>query len=117
MTTRQVRQALLIFLAAGITAACSASRPVKYYVLDTGTPAARVPDSSPARFPDNGSWSAAFPLRTCIATTALFTEAGLFSLAPMSTSAGQNRRPDDPGYAHSLLAIDGSVSFCIRPAQ
>ncbi len=51
MTTRQVQQALLIILAAGITAACGASRPVKYYVLDTGTAAAPVPDSSPARFP------------------------------------------------------------------
>lgn len=49
MTTRQVQQALLIILAAGITAACGASRPVKYYVLDTGTTAA--PDSSPGRFP------------------------------------------------------------------
>ncbi|MGH8091894.1 MAG: ABC-type transport auxiliary lipoprotein family protein [Chthoniobacterales bacterium] len=48
MTTRQVQQALLIIVAAGMTAAC-ASRPVKYYVLDTG-PAA-VPESSPARFP------------------------------------------------------------------
>ena len=51
MTTRQVQQALLIILAAGITAACGASRPVKYYVLDTSTAAAPVPDSSPARFP------------------------------------------------------------------
>lgn len=51
MTTRQVRQALLIILAAGVTAACSASRPVKYYVLDTGSAAAPVPDSSPVRFP------------------------------------------------------------------
>jgi ABC-type uncharacterized transport system auxiliary subunit len=44
-----MQQALLIFLAAVFTAACGASRPVKYYVLDTGTPA--VPESSPARFP------------------------------------------------------------------
>lgn len=51
MTTRQVQQALLIILAAGITAACGASRPVKYYVLDTSTAATPVPDSSPARFP------------------------------------------------------------------
>ncbi len=49
MTTRQVRQALLIILAAGITAACGASRPVKYYALDTG--AAPAPESSAARFP------------------------------------------------------------------
>ncbi len=49
MTTRQVQQALLIILAAGITAACGASRPVKYYVLDTGASAA--PESSPGRFP------------------------------------------------------------------
>ncbi|HXU19883.1 MAG TPA: ABC-type transport auxiliary lipoprotein family protein [Verrucomicrobiae bacterium] len=49
MTTRQVQQALLIILASGITAACAASRPVKYYVLDTG-PAA-TPESSVARFP------------------------------------------------------------------
>jgi ABC-type uncharacterized transport system auxiliary subunit len=49
VTTRQVQQALLIFLAAGITAACGASRPVKYYVLDAGIPAA--PESTPARFP------------------------------------------------------------------
>lgn len=49
MTTRQVQQALLIILAAGITAACGASRPVKFYVLDTGAPAA--PESSPERFP------------------------------------------------------------------
>ena len=49
MTTRQVQQALLVILAAGITAACGASRPVKYYVLDTGAPV--VPDSSAARFP------------------------------------------------------------------
>lgn len=48
MTTRQVQQALLIILAAGITAAC-ASRPVKYYVLDTST--AATPEASPARFP------------------------------------------------------------------
>ncbi len=51
MTKRQVQQALLIILAAGVTAACGASRPVKYYVLDTGTSALPVPDSSPARFP------------------------------------------------------------------
>ncbi len=51
MTTRQVQQALLIILAAGITAACGASRPVKYYVLDTGTAVAPVSDSSPARSP------------------------------------------------------------------
>ncbi len=51
MTTRQVQQALLIILAAGITAACGAARPVKYYVLDSGTAAAPVPDSSSARFP------------------------------------------------------------------
>lgn len=49
MTTRQVRQALLIILAAGLSAACGASRPVKYYVLDIGP--APAPDSSPARFP------------------------------------------------------------------
>jgi ABC-type uncharacterized transport system auxiliary subunit len=49
VTTRQVQQALLIILAAGITAACGASRPVKYYVLDTGARAA--PESSPGRFP------------------------------------------------------------------
>lgn len=49
MTTRQMQQALLIVLAAGITAACGASRPVKYYVLDTGPAAA--PESSPARLP------------------------------------------------------------------
>jgi ABC-type uncharacterized transport system auxiliary subunit len=49
VTTRQIRQALLIFLAAGITAACGASRPVKYYVLGGGLPT--VPESSPARFP------------------------------------------------------------------
>ena len=48
MTTRQVQQALLIIVAAGMTAAC-ASRPVKYYVLDTGPAAA--PESSPARYP------------------------------------------------------------------
>jgi ABC-type uncharacterized transport system auxiliary subunit len=51
VTTRQVQQALLIILATGITAACGASRPVKYYVLDTGTAAAPVADSSLARFP------------------------------------------------------------------
>jgi len=49
VTTRHVQQVLLIVLAAGITAACGASRPVKYYVLDTGPAAA--PESSPARFP------------------------------------------------------------------
>lgn len=49
MTTRQMQQALLIMLAAGITAACGASRPVKFYVLDTGP--APAPESSPARFP------------------------------------------------------------------
>lgn len=49
MTTRQVLQALLIIVAAGVTAACSASRPVKYYVLDASIPA--TPESSPARFP------------------------------------------------------------------
>lgn len=49
MTTRQVRQALLIILAAGFTAACGASRPVKYYVLDIGP--AVTPEPSPARFP------------------------------------------------------------------
>ena len=49
MTTRQIQQAVLIFLAAGITAACGASRPVKYYVLDIG-PAAVAPDPA-ARFP------------------------------------------------------------------
>jgi ABC-type uncharacterized transport system auxiliary subunit len=49
VTTRHVQQVLLIVLAAGITAACGASRPVKYYVLDTGP--APAPESSPARFP------------------------------------------------------------------
>ena len=49
MTTRQMQQALLILLAAGITAACGASRPVKYYVLDTRP--APAPESSPARCP------------------------------------------------------------------
>jgi len=49
VTKRQVQQALLIILAAGITAACGASRPVKYYVLDTGAPT--VPESSPGRLP------------------------------------------------------------------
>lgn len=49
MTTRQMQQALLILLAAGITSACGASRPVKYYVLDTGP--APAPESSPARLP------------------------------------------------------------------
>ena len=49
MTTRQVQQALLILLAAGITAACGASRPVKFYVLDAGP--APAPESSPARVP------------------------------------------------------------------
>jgi ABC-type uncharacterized transport system auxiliary subunit len=44
-----MQQALLVLLAAGITAACGAARPVKYYVLDTGPAAA--PESSPARFP------------------------------------------------------------------
>jgi ABC-type uncharacterized transport system auxiliary subunit len=48
VTTRQIQQAVLIFLAAGITAACGASRPVKYYVLDVGpapasSPTAQVP--------------------------------------------------------------------------
>jgi ABC-type uncharacterized transport system auxiliary subunit len=32
--TRRIQQAALIVLFAGITAGCSASRPVKYYVLD-----------------------------------------------------------------------------------
>jgi ABC-type uncharacterized transport system auxiliary subunit len=50
VTTRQVRQALLIILAAGVSAACGASRPVKYYVLDTGSAPAPVADSSPVRF-------------------------------------------------------------------
>jgi ABC-type uncharacterized transport system auxiliary subunit len=34
VSTRRIQQAALIILFAGITAGCSASRPVKYYVLD-----------------------------------------------------------------------------------
>lgn len=51
MTMRQVRQTLLIMLAAGLSAACGASRPVKYYALDNGGAAAPLPDSSPVQFP------------------------------------------------------------------
>ena len=35
MATRPIQQAALVFVLAGVTAACGASRPVKYYVLDT----------------------------------------------------------------------------------
>jgi ABC-type uncharacterized transport system auxiliary subunit len=44
---RRIQQAAVICILAGVTAACSASRPVKYYVLDTGP----TPSSASAQIP------------------------------------------------------------------
>ena len=43
MFTRRIQQAALIVLIAGVVAGCGASRPVKYYVLDTGPAPAASP--------------------------------------------------------------------------
>jgi ABC-type uncharacterized transport system auxiliary subunit len=46
--TRRIQQAALILLIAGVVAGCGASRPVKYYVLDTGpAPAASASPQFP----------------------------------------------------------------------
>jgi len=46
--TRRIQQAALIVLIAGVVAGCGASRPVKYYVLDTGpAPAASASPQFP----------------------------------------------------------------------
>jgi ABC-type uncharacterized transport system auxiliary subunit len=46
--TRKIAQLTAVFFFAGIAAACSASRPVKYYVLDTpATPTAAAPTQFP----------------------------------------------------------------------
>jgi ABC-type uncharacterized transport system auxiliary subunit len=47
---QRISQVALVILAAGLSAACGASRPYKYYILDVNPPA---PASQPAQYPVN----------------------------------------------------------------
>ncbi|HTX14114.1 MAG TPA: ABC-type transport auxiliary lipoprotein family protein [Candidatus Baltobacteraceae bacterium] len=50
MLKQRISQVALVILAAGLSAACGASRPYKYYILDVNPPA---PASQPAQYPVN----------------------------------------------------------------